>query len=160
MDGKAIIRRLILKEAERMQPNVQSFEDDPMGFILKKYPTMAETLQMLMSSAYKDYITGIYIVAPKPTTFRIVLHNDQDMFLTYLGKAYEASVSGKKFYLQTIGEKERCMAAISRLLTMGNPIKTKGPEEGEQTATESGEPEEAPAAEAPPEETAAEETES
>ena len=151
MDGKAIIRRLILKEVERMQPNVQSFEDDPMGFILKKYPTMAETLQMLMSSAYKDYITGIYIVAPKPTTFRIVLHNDQDMFLTYLGKAYEASVSGKKFYLQTIGEKERCMAAISRLLTMGNPIKTKGPEEGEQTATESGEPEE---------ETAAEETES
>jgi len=157
MDNKAIIRRLILKEVERMEPNVQSFEDDPMGFILKKYPSMTETLQMLMSSAYKDYITGIYIVAPKPTTFRVVLHNEQDMFLTYLGKAYEANVSGKKFYLQTIGEKERCMKAISRLLMIGNPIKTKGPEDGEETATESGEPEEvggeAPAAEAPPEET-------
>jgi len=160
MDSKAIIRKLILNEVEKMEPNVQSFEDDPMGYILKKYPTMAETLQMLMSSAYKDYITGIYIVAPKPTTFRIVLHNDQDMFLTYLGKAYEANVSGKKFYLQTIGEKERCMTAITRLLTMGNPIKTKGPEEGEQTATESGEPEEVGGEAPPPEETAAEETES
>lgn len=153
MDGKAIIRKLLLQEAERMEPNIQSFENDPMGFILKKYPTMTETLQMLMSDAYKDYITGIYIVAPKPTTFRIVLHNEQDYFLTFMGKAYEANVSGKKFYLQTIGEKERCMNAITRLLMMGNPIKTKGPEGGE-------EPAEAPEAEAPPEEAAAEETES
>lgn len=160
MDSKAIIRKLILQEVERMEPNVQSFENDPMGFILKKYPTMTQTLEMLMSGAYKDYITGIYIVAPKPTTFRIVLHNDQDFFLTYLGKAYEANVSGKKFYLQTIGEKERCMNAITRLLMMGNPIKTKGPEGGEEAATASGEPEEAPGGEAPPEETTAEETES
>ena len=160
MDNKAIIRRLILQEVEKMQPNVQSFEDDPMGFILRKYPSMTNTLEMLMSSAFKDYITGIYIVAPKPTTFRIVLHNDQDFFLTFLGKAYEANVSGKKFYLQTIGEKERCMNAISRLLMIGNPIKTKGPEGGEEAATETGEApggeEEAPA----PAETPAEETES
>lgn len=117
-----------------MEPKIQEFENDPIGFLLKKYPTMTQTLEMLMSSAYKDYITGIYIVAPKPTTFRIVLHNDMDFLLTYLGKAYEASVAGKKFYLQTIGEKERCMKAISRLLALGNPIKTKGPEGGEEPA--------------------------
>jgi len=107
MTNRDIIKRLILKEVEMMEPKVQTFEDDPIGFILKKYPSMTETLQMLMSSAYKDYITGIYITAPKPTTFKIVLHNDQDFYLTYLGKAYEASVAGKKFYLQTVGEKER-----------------------------------------------------
>jgi len=134
MNSKEIIKRLLIKEVERMEPNIQSFEDDPIGFILKKYPSMTQTLEMLMSSAYKDYITGIYIVAPKPTTFKIVLHNDQNYLLTYLGKAYEANVAGKKFYLQTIGEKERCMEAIARLLTLGNPIKTKGPEEGEQAA--------------------------
>jgi len=157
MDSKAILRKLLLKEVERMQPNIQSFENDPMGFILKKYPTMAKTLEMLMSDAYKDYITGIYIVAPKPTTFRIVLHNDQELFLTFMGKAYEANVAGKRFYLQTIGEKERCMNAITRLLMMGNPITTKGPEKGEEAAEA---PEEAPAEEAPPVEAAAEETES
>ena len=39
---------------------------------------------------------------------------------------------------QTIGEKERCMEAISRLLTLGNPIDTKGPKEGELAADAEG----------------------
>lgn len=158
MTKKDIIRRLILNEVERMEPKVQSFEDNPIAFILGKYPTLDKTLTMLMSNAYKDYITGIYIVAPKPTTFKVILHNDQDLLLTFLGPAYEATVAGKKFYLQTIGERERCIKAIARLLAMGNPIETKGPEGEEQTSA-AGEPEEAPE-ETTPEETAAEETES
>jgi len=159
MTHKDIVRKLIIKEVEMMHPAVQSFEDNPIEFLLQKYPSMKNTLQMLMSSAYKDYITGIYIVAPKPTTFKIVLHNDQTFLLTYLGKAYEATVSGKKFYLQTIGEKERCMEAISRLLTLGNPIHNKGPEEGEQAADAS-ESEPMEGAEKAPETEEAEETES
>ncbi len=138
MTNKDIIRKLILREVEVMQPEIQSFEENPIQFLLNTYPSMRKTLEMLMSSAYKDYITGIYIVAPKPTTFKIVLHNDQSFLLTFLGKTYEATVSGKKFYLQTIGEKERCMEAISRLLTLGNPIDTKGPEEGELAADAEG----------------------
>ena len=117
-----------------MQPRIQSFEDNPIGFILQKYPTLKDTMEMLMTPAFKDYVTGIYITAPKPTTFKIVLHNDQGFFLTYMGKVYEANVEGKKFYLQTIGEKERCMEAIARMLSMGNPIHTKGAEGEEQAA--------------------------
>ncbi len=163
MTNRDIIRKLILREVEMMQPMVLSFEDNPIEFLLQKYPTMRETLEMLMSSAYKDYITGIYIVAPKPTTFKIVLHNDQDFYLTFMGKAYEANVSGKKFYLQTIGEKERCMEAIARLLALGNPIKTKGPEGGEEAAkaeAEGGEGDFGGASETEAETETAEETES
>ena len=138
-----------------MEPKVKSFEDDPINFILAKYPTLRKTLEMLMSPAYKDYITGIYIIAPKPTTFKIVLHNGQTFMLTFLGKAYEATVAGKKFYLQTIGERERATNAIARILAVGNPIETKGPEGEEQVA---GEPEEAEE-ETPPAEAEAEETE-
>lgn len=156
MTNRDIIRRLILIEVEKMEPKVQSFEDDPINFLLQKYPTLKKTLEMLMTPAYKDYITGIYIVAPKPTTFKIVLHNGQYFLLTFLGKAYEASVAGKKFYLQTIGERERAINAIARLLSMGNPIETKGPEGEEQVA---GEPKEAEE-ESPPSEEEAEETES
>ena len=134
MTNKDIIKRLILNEVERMEPSVQSFEDDPINFILQKYPTLEKTLTMLMSPAYKDYLTGVYIISPKPTTFKIVLHNDQDFMLTFLGKAYEATVAGKKFYLQTVGERERCMNAITRILALGNPIETKGPEGEEQAA--------------------------
>ena len=155
MTNKEILRRLILNEVEKMQPGVKSFEEDPVGFILTKYPTLNETMEMLMTPSFKDYITGIYIIAPKPTTFEVKLHNDQEFLLTFLGKAYEATVSGKKFYLQTIGEKERAINAIARLLTMGNPIQTKGPEGEEKTS----EPEES-SEEKPEEVSAAEETES
>ena len=158
MTNKDIIRRLILNEVERMEQKVQSFEDNPIAFILAKYPTLDKTLTMLMSEAYKDYITGIYIVAPKPTTFKCILHNDQEYLLTFLGKAYEATVAGKKFYLQTVGERERCINAIARLLAMGNPINTKGPD-GEEKTSAAGEPEEAPE-ETTPAEATAEETES
>lgn len=167
--NREIIRRLILNEIERMEPNVQSFEDDPINFLLSKYPTLQKTLQMLMTPAYKDYITGIYITAPKPTTFKIVLHNGQYFLLTFLGKAYEATVAGKRFYLQTVGERERATNAIARLLQLGNPIETEGAEGEEQTATDgggssssgggAGAPEGAPE-EATAEETEAEETES
>lgn len=157
MTNKQIIRRLILKEVERMEPKVQSFEDNPIEFLLQKYPTLKKTLEMLMTPAFKDYITGIYIVAPKPTTFKIVLHNGQSFILTFLGKAYEATIGGKKFYLQTIGERERATNAIARLLAIGNPIETKGAEGPEKVAGE--EPEEAAEPEIP-EEAAEEETES
>lgn len=162
MTNKEIIKRIILKEIERMEPNVQSFEDDPINFLLTKYPTLEKTLAMLMTPAYKDYITGIYITAPKPTTFKIVLHNGQYFLLTFLGKAYEATVAGKRFYLQTVGERERATNAVARLLQLGNPIETKGAEGDEQTPEKSGgagAPKEAPEEEGP-EVAEAEETES
>jgi hypothetical protein len=167
MTNKDIVRKLILREVEKMEPSVQSFEDDPINFLLSKYPTLQKTLEMLMTPAYKDYITGIYITAPKPTTFKIVLHNDQSFILTFLGKAYEATVAGKKFYLQTIGEKERATNAIARLLQLGNPIQTQGAEGEEKTASGGsssssggGSAPEAAEETPTPEETEAEETES
>lgn len=154
MTKKDLIKKLLMKEAEMMEPNVQSFEDNPIAFILQKYPSLTDTLKMLMTPSFKDYLSGIYVVAPRPTTFKIDLHNDQNFLLTYLGKAYEANVAGKTFYLQTIGEKERCMKAITRLLTLGNPIKVKGPEGGADAGE--AEPESAPEEETPAEETAGE----
>ncbi len=121
-----------------MQPDVSTFEDDPMQFILRKYEGLNKTLTYLMTPSFQDYITGIYIVAPKPTTFKIVLHNGQFFFLQFTGKTYEATVAGKGYYLMNIGEKERCMLAIARLLRYGNPLKTKGPEGAEQGTREEG----------------------
>ena len=154
MTNKDIIRKLILREVEAMEPNVQSFDEDPINFLLTKYPTLKKTLEMLMTPAFKDYVTGIYITAPKPTTFKIVLHNGQYFLLTFLGKAYEATVAGKKFYLQTIGERERATNAVARLLQLGNPIETKGAEGGEKVAGE--EPQEEQTTPTPAEEKAGE----
>jgi|GEM_PF-2564499 len=127
-----ILKSILLQELDRMEPETSTFEDDPMQFILRKYQGLKKTLEYLMTPSFEEYITGIYVVAPKPTTFKIVLHNNQVFFLQFMGKAYEATVEGKRYYLMAIGEKERCMVAISRLLRYGNPLKTKGPEGAEQ----------------------------
>jgi hypothetical protein len=119
---------------------------------------LVQTLTMLMTKDFKDYITGIYIVAPKPTTFRIVLHNNQEFTLAFMGKAYQAKVEGKKYFLLTIGEKERCILAIARLLETGPAITQKGPEV-EETSKPAGEPTEA-AEEVPAETGEEEQTES
>ena len=72
----------------------QMFEEDPINYILKKYPSLTATLTMLMTKDFKDYLTGIYIIAPKPTTFKMVLHNGESFTLAFLGKAYQAKVAG------------------------------------------------------------------
>lgn len=117
-----------------------SFDKDPMGFILKKYHTLNELLSELMTPAFKEYITAIFIQSPKPTSFKIVLHNTQYFYLSYMGDGiYEAIISGKRHYLSSIGEKERAMKGISRLLQQGSPLKTKGPEGAEEGTRPEGE---------------------
>lgn len=132
-----ILRSILLQELDKMEPETSTFEDDPMQFILKKYAGLNNVLEYLMTPSFQDYVTGIYVVAPKPTTFKIILHNGEYFFLQFMGKAYEATVQGKKYYLMSIGEKERCMVAISRILRNGNPLKTKGPEGAEQGTRDS-----------------------
>jgi hypothetical protein len=108
---KEILKELLLIELEDMK----SFDEDPMGFILRKYVSLNEIMIELMTRSYRDYLYGVYIVAPKPTTFKIVLHNKQYFYLMYLGPTYQASVAGKNYYLSDLGEKERCIVAILHL---------------------------------------------
>jgi hypothetical protein len=117
-----------------------AFDKDPMGFILKKYHTLNELLMELMTPAFKEYLTAIFIQSPKPTSFKIVLHNSQYFYLIYMGDGiYEAVIAGKRHYLSSIGEKERAMKGISRLLQQGSPLKTKGPEGAEEGTRPDGE---------------------
>jgi|694.fasta_scaffold01406_6 hypothetical protein len=154
VSNQDILKTILLQELDRMEPETSTFEDDPMQFILKKYAGLKNTLEYLMTPSFEEYITGIYVVAPKPTTFKVVLHNGQFLFLQFMGKAYEATVEGRKYYLMSIGEKERCMIAISRLLRFGNPLKTKGPDGAEQATRDSEGPSEE-AGPTPPAETSA-----
>ena len=129
-------------------PKSPTFEDDPLEYILFKYPTLTKTLEDLLSKDFRDYITGVYVIAPVPTTFKVVLHNNQSFYLIYMGRSWVAKVSGKKYYLLNLGEEERAKVAISNLLMMGKVKEDiQGPD---QVSTESGD-ETAPAEEAPTE---------
>jgi hypothetical protein len=144
MDNLELLKLLLLSEAEgeeqeevapdqdQEEPIPGSFEDDPMSYILRKYASLNTIMEELLTPSFKEYVEAVFLVAPKPSTFKVVLHNGQMFFLTYLGKAYQATIAGRNYYLIEIGEKERCMLAISKLLRFGSPLKTKGPEGAEQ----------------------------
>jgi len=137
MNNLEILKVLLSEDdANRMDKSPKTFEDDPMKFILDKYDGLQEILSELMSENFEELLTGIYILAYKPSEFKIVLHNGQFFFLTFMGEAYEATVSGKTYFLLTIGEKQRCMLAIKKLLRWGSPLKVKGPEGAEQSTAE------------------------
>lgn len=134
---------------------VISFEANPMEYILNKYPSLDDTLQDLLTDYFRDYVTGIFVVAPKPTTFKILLHNGQMFFLIYGSKSWIAKVAGKRYYLLNLNEEESAVLAISELLQLGRPPGSQGPDEAtgsEKAAEEEGGEEEAPAEEAPAEE--------
>ena len=117
---------------------IVSFEDDPKAYILQKYPSLKGTLQDLMTTSFDEYITGIYVMAPKPTTFKILLHNGQQFFLIYAKDSYIAKIQGKKYYLLNLGEEEYAIKAIADLLTMGMPPGAKGPDDEEENDTTAG----------------------
>lgn len=147
MKDLEILKRMILEADEetvettvdsettqvKEKPKNAAFEKDPMGFILKKYHSLNEIMIELMTKDFKEFVDAIFYIAPKPTTFKIQLHNGQSFFMTYMkDDIYEAIISGKRYYLAGIGEKERCMMAIARLLRFGTPLKTKGAEGAEE----------------------------
>ena len=100
-----LVKRLIKEELEdfvsQQQRETISFEDNPLEYIIQKYPSLDAAMSDLLTDNYRDFITGIYVITPKPTTFRILLHNGQEFYLIYGPKAYTAKVSGKKYFLFT-----------------------------------------------------------
>ena len=132
MDKKEFIQLLEQEIEDFVQTQAEkivSFEDDPKEYILQKYPSLKETLVDLMTESFDEYITGVFVMAPKPTTFKVLLHNGQHFFLIYARDSYIAKISGKKYYLSDLGAEEYAIKSISDLLTMGMPPGAEGPDQ-------------------------------
>jgi hypothetical protein len=124
-----ILKTLLKEQGEEQQtPKNPEFEENPMGYILKKYKRLSENLVELMGEEFEEYLSGVFIVSGKPTTFKVLLKNGQYFFMTFMGKAYEASVLGKRYYLMNIGEIQQATMEISRILRYGSKQDAKGPE--------------------------------
>lgn len=119
---------------------------------LTKFPELKAVLVDLLTPEYDSFLSSIDWVAPRPTTFRINLKNDQDFYLIYGKRSWIAQVEGKKYYLLNLPEEERAAEAIARILRYG--IKDEEGVDGDEGGFE----EEAPAEEPTTEETPTEET--
>ncbi len=86
---------------------------------LTKFPELKEVIVSLLTADFDPFLSGIDWVAPRPTTFRINLRNDQEFYLIWMGRSWIAQVEGKKYYLLNLPEEERAVEAIARLLRYG-----------------------------------------
>ena len=87
--------------------------------ILTKFPALKQVIINLLTEQYNDFISDIYWVAPRPTTFKIILANNQHFYLIYTERSWIAKVEGKKYYLLNLPEEMRVAESISRILMYG-----------------------------------------
>jgi hypothetical protein len=154
MTKLSILRQLIREEIEDFQNSQPlTFESNPLEYILQKYPSLDATMADLMTPHYRDYISGVFVTAPKPTTFRVVLHNGQEFYLIYGPEAYTAKIAGKKYYLLNLSEEQFAITSIAQLLELGLPPGSSGPNNPEenQADLQNKDAEEAPEETAPEE---------
>jgi hypothetical protein len=120
--------------------------------VLVKFPTLLDTITKLLTDQYDLFLKDIEWVAPRPTTFRIVLANDQVFYLIYTDRSWIGKVEGKKYYLLNLSEEQNCVESIARILSYGAKAEVKkeeiAPEAPAETPAE--EPVETPTEETPP----------
>ena len=97
---------------------------------LTKFPELKEIIISLLTTDFDPFLSSIDWVAPRPTTFRINLRNNENFYLIWMGRSWIAQVEGKKYYLLNLPEEERAVEAIARILRYGVP----GSEEDEAAA--------------------------
>jgi len=122
--------------------------------VLNKFPTLYDALVKLLTTQFDLFLKDIEWVAPRPTTFRIILGNDQVFYLIYTDRTWISKVEGKRYYLLNLSEEQNCIEAIARILSYGAKEVVK-----EEVPTDStSEVAPAPEAEAPAPESSAPET--
>jgi hypothetical protein len=121
--------------------------DAPKFPVLAKFPELKDIIIDLLTDQYEIFVTDIQWVAPRPTTFRIILGNGEPFMLTYTPRSWIAQIEGKKYYLLNLSEEEQAAQAIARMLAYGvTEEKTEAGAEGETAETPAETPEETPAA--------------
>ena len=94
-------------------------EADPTADILAKFPTLKKTLVHLMTPDFEEFIEKVGWMAPKPSTFKVEFKNGQDFQLKWLGKGFEATVEGKRYFLNNVSEYQQCLDKIGHMLASG-----------------------------------------
>jgi hypothetical protein len=102
---------------DRISVNQAAVEYDE----LTKFPELKDVIVALLGPQFDLFISSIDWVAPKPTTFRINLKNNENFYLVYTPRTFIAEIEGKKYYLLNLNEQENAENAIARMLRYGAP---------------------------------------
>lgn len=94
-------------------------EPDPTADILAKFPTLKKTLVHLMTPDFQEFVDKVGWMSPKPSTFKVIFKNGQDLTLKWLGKGFQATVEGKRYFLNNVSEYQQCLDKIGAMLASG-----------------------------------------
>ena len=112
----------ILREAEAPALKTSTQE------ILGKFPTVKKTLVSLFTNEYDEFLEDVKWVAPKPSTFMVVLKNGQSFYLKWTGKSFDAQIEGKTYFLGNVSDYQQALDKLNDILKNG-PI-SQGEEPG------------------------------
>ena len=97
--------------------NVTKAESSAVEYeVLTQFPELKAIIIDLLTYDFNSFLSSIDWVAPRPTTFRINLKNDQEFYLIYNKKDWIAQIEGKKYFLLDLSEEEAAAEAIARIL--------------------------------------------
>lgn len=121
---------------------------------LTKFPELKEAIVKLLTDDFNNFLASIDWVAPRPSTFRINLKNNQEFYLLYGTRSWIAQVEGKKYYLLNLPEEQHAAEAVARILRYGAKEEQDGDNDGfssfdEPTDAPADAPEETPTEEKP-----------
>lgn len=158
---KTLVKQVYAKTEKSSEVNLDSPSNvslDSVRFpVLVKFPTLNDIIVKLLTDQFELFLKDIEWVAPRPTTFRIILANDQVFYLIFTDRTWIGKVEGKKYYLLNLSEEQNCIESIARILAYGAKIATDVPTETpvpeSPAAPETPAEEPAPEAESPAEET-------
>jgi hypothetical protein len=97
----------------------QGNPESPMNIMLAKFPELRQTLEKLLTMQFRIFVNDIQWVAPKPTTFKIILPNQQTFNLIWNTEDFIAKVAGVKYDMLTLKDRERAIKSIAELLQYG-----------------------------------------
>lgn len=131
--------------ASKVKDNTLGVTPDDVDFdtetfpVLTKFPILKKVVTDLLTDQYEMFISDIQWVAPRPTTFKVILANGQFFYFIYTERSWIAQIEGKKYYLLNINEEEQAADSIARILRYGGktePEKAEVPTGGEAPADE------------------------
>jgi hypothetical protein len=106
--------RQLLKKTDTEE--YQGDPNSPMNLMLARFPELRQTLEKLLSMQYRLFVNDIEWVAPKPTTFKVILPNQQTFTLIWNTEDFLVKISGMKYDMLILQERERAVKALSELI--------------------------------------------
>ena len=110
---RELAKQVYKTKQQDVLPDVVEYDE------LTKFPELKAVLVDLLTNEYDNFLSSIDWVAPRPTTFRINLKNNQEFYLIYGTRSWIAQIEGKRYYLANLPEEERAAESIARILRYG-----------------------------------------